>query len=1723
MDSFAVEGLDVFERLGEGTSGIVHRAVDRASEKVVAVKFSHHWEPNSHESLAFRNEYAVLARFRHENIARAYRFGLDSEGRPFYTMEYVANIGLIALCQSHGLDALALASQQVCAALDYAHAQGILHGDLKPGNILVAVDSNGKLTHVRLTDFGLAQHVNGPRQRVISGTPPYLAPELLHGWGADVRTDLYSLGVTLREAVLRFHLNGHGPDPLDFPKLSDRGVEEFVTGLPGEWAALLNELTRTSRLDRPRSVHEVFDRLTLLLPESQRAASREIRLASREFLPPSRLIGRDKEVAEIVTHIRAETDRRVVLLTGESGSGKSRLFDEVVQKLEMANVRVKRLALHDLLPRSGETPPAHFDPTGRGTSRLAMYRRSFEELLDNSVEEGAPLVLAFDNLEILDVKRLSFLQHVARWLLGTRGFLLATVASGEGQAAIDALEKSPVHLHALSPLSHADTVTFLRNLLEDTSEQDRSALASLDDETFSRLADWLESEARGNPGRILEAMKLLRESQALEKVDERWKLHPGRIPQVLSWPSDAERFQRLTDALSPDDIRGFRQAALLGNRFNSWQWGILLQDPNEVGRLLHLGLQDGLISQSTESNTAFRFTLPSFSARIMEEVSEADRKALHHRAARLLDAAGVAANSPSDVAQHYALAEELPRARELYLDSAFRLRRDGATNEASREFSRVWEIDRQTAPRKVPPYASTWMLSLQEDGQLDESIARAEEVLTFASASPPYDDAWASLQVARARSLELKDQDGPLEMMQQIAQGTIPVTDSRIRARAMLQVARLRQRSTQLEANIDELHRARALALDTNDFETAGICEMELGRSCWRRSDLEKAIHWHTMASEKLLLAETPHLLCKLYGHLGVCHAAVAELPKSVELHRRAGELFRNQGERLEAGRSYQNLAANLVEYGRFEEARKALKIADRIISSIRQPRESAHYFWGSGKLAYASGDFDQAAKFAQRALEAARTTEDSVVIAGALVLGGLIDVERERFAEAIPRLKEAIRLSEDSQYHWGKTQALLLLARTEPPRGSIQEPLLDQGLPWVDTRNAGELRFYYCLLKARCAADRGVESEAKHWLGRGASLHAISNSLLWQAILWETEARVHLTFRRPRAAAPLLGLAVEHYRNLGAEKRRADCIGLQKEVMEQLGNVSGANAARAQERALRRHLGLPSLDDGLSESPPASGSAESIQRALAFASRIHRDLGNVASTREVIAKIVEAATTFLGAERGLIALIDPGTGKLTAKSIHQMDPDSTFDGLEISQSSIDRVLAGEEFVSTDDALKEGCFSAQESIRRLRIRSLAAVPIRQGNTMWGVLYLDHRELVGLFGAEQKHFLSFLAEIAATSLSNAKRLETERSAVRSLREEIEGSKIRVPEGTIAQSPVMLKVLSRIQRVGPQAKSVLLLGPTGAGKDHFAQIVHDFSGRKGAFVPCLITENIPEQFEATMFGVVAGAATQVSARRGLVELARDGTLFINEIGDALPSFQRSLLEFIDRGQYRPIGATDSVRVSNARIVCATNRDLAQMVREGLFRSDLYHRIAQVVIRIPGLEDRQDDLPGLIHLLLSRLGAEFEMNLQITPSAQDVLASRNWPGNIRDLNNCLHHLASETEDGVIDLPLVERVLGIPRNPKRKTIDDWRGRENAAKRETILAALQRSGGILLRASKELGVNERTLRRWIEKFRLQQWATRQHKKDRPRKRKRPPHPPEPATENGERPPLPEE
>jgi len=317
----------------------------------------------------------------------------------------------------------------------------------------------------------------------------------------------------------------------------------------------------------------------------------------------------------------------------------------------------------------------------------------------------------------------------------------------------------------------------------------------------------------------------------------------------------------------------------------------------------------------------------------------------------------------------------------------------------------------------------------------------------------------------------------------------------------------------------------------------------------------------------------------------------------------------------------------------------------------------------------------------------------------------------------------------------------------------------------------------------------------------------------------------------------------------------------------------------------------------------------------------------------------------------------------------------------------------------------------------------------------------------------------------------------------------------PESIVGESAPIVAVRTMLQKIGVSpASTVLLTGESGTGKDLAAKVIHYSSGRASRPFMNITCSALPETLlESELFGHERGAFTGADRqKRGLLESADGGTVFLDEIGEMVPLLQAKLLRFLEEKSFKRVGGSADIKV-DVRVIAATNRSLQDEVKKGRFREDLFYRLNVMAVPLPPLRDRRDDVERLLHHYIDIFNIEFRKKIQgVSPGALKALQAYPWPGNVRELRNAVERAMLLTEGNELNEPHFPMLttseaelssgMGLPASGINL---------EELERSLVVQALERSGWNQTKAATLLGLNRDQIRYRIEKFKLEKATPR--------------------------------
>jgi Nif-specific regulatory protein len=1691
---------EFLETLGEGGSGAVYRVLDTAEGREVAMKVLRDQDDAPAPRLA-GEEFRLLSSHSHPHLVQVFDYGTLPSGESFFTMELCRGDDLMTYVRRLApppelpqdprfVEVL----RQLLAAVDYIHARGLVHQDLKPENVIVS-EREGKPA-VKLIDFGLARQDrwNGA---ALSGTVEYIAPERIRGERGTSRSDLYSLGAMLYEVFC-------GEPPFSGPSAGDvvRGHLERkpddLGSLPEPFRAVTSRLLEKSPLERPASAKDVLEALWpgAAAAESWRPAFSAV------------FVGRDELVSRLLGALAGSHSGppgRTILLSGATGMGKSRLLRELKVELQLQGTRVEMEScleealrpgalLERLLGRigAGLQPggPAHeklqaiiselteCDTPGAPAGELlldGLFHRLSSLLLELAQERR--LVIAIDDLQWADGLSLEALRAVKRRIEHTAdcrlSLLLACRQETESDSALietiegDSRGLSRFESLPLPPLDESDIRRYLERLL--------GGADSFPEELPRRL----RAETAGNPFFLEEYLKLLIEIGGAARKGTGWRVDaaievavPGSLEEAaarrLIGLDDEKRLlieclAVLAEPATPAALSSYAAEVSAGAN----------KSPEKVERELSAAARDGLL---VRDGSCYSFAHSALARAAYGSIPAEARRLLHGLAADwLLRREGSGGSALESIARHLYLSEEPQRGRELLRRAGERARRAGALREAALHFSRALEVTPEPRERFEVLLGREEVLG--HLGRKEEQLADIRELGRIAAGAGELD--WRlDAMLREALYLDsLGEKRRGLALLEDAL--ALAAGGSSLQARLLSRSGMLRLFLSEFEPGLAKLDEALALARQRSDREQEAECLQLIGLGHYLQGnydralvEMEKAFALRRELGDEQRAGSLESNLGLILYDRGLLEAAEERFQSSLKTFRRIG-LRRGEAVNLV------NLGLVYSDMGRLERALDFISEALQVRRELGDRHGEGADLGNLAAVWLRVGRHERAAPLCEEALAIARQFENRQSESVNECRMGIVHLRRGEEEKALASFERAL---DGAGGRFQRLLALTSLARLQLQRKQ-PETSLEHVEEALETALKGRMRSW----AIECRALRAAALLA---LGRCQEADLASREAVEELDRFPgwLERSHEVLFIRHRVLAAASGREEE------AEEALRRAYTLLREKADAFVDPE-LRAAFLESIPLHRDI------DRLHDEMQRQIRRESTRRERSFY-EISKSLHSILEIDPLLDHLLALAIESTHAEKGLILLRDAG-GKLTIRAARGMARESVEDAAEICQSVIADVARGGEPVLATDASSDDRFRERRSIISFQIRTLMCVPLKVRDVIVGAVYVDGRGAAS-FSKEDLEYLVSFAQLAAIAVDNAHLLGRLRAENLQLRREVE-ARFRF-ENLIGRGPAMEELMRLMEKVARTSAGVLISGETGTGKAVIARAIHYASERRGRPFVTVDCGALPETLlESELFGHKRGAFSgAIHDRVGLIEEAEGGTLFLDEIANTSLDLQAKLLRVLQEGEIRRVGE-NQMRKVDVRILAATNVPLREAVEKGAFREDLFYRLNVVPLEVPPLRERSEDIPLLAAHFLEKSRARLGKSVSgFSDEAMRLLERAPWRGNVRELENTVEKAVILAESELIDAaflaailppgddgaargaelgrrpenggqePMPERAPFLPEPPAGLELAEFDRLWSRAEKEFLQALVERAGWNLTAAARLAGVKNR-------------------------------------------------
>lgn len=1617
------------------------------------------------------NEFQVLAQLDLPTVASVFDFGLasaDAEdpGGTFFTRAFVDGSPLDEAART--LDAPRLRRLFLSAAetLRELHRLGVVHGDLKPANLIVPNDAD----HVVLIDFGLAHGAMAAASHVRGGTLGFMPPErqamLFAGDSLppDPRADVYALAASLRVV-----LAGGTLLPPGAPAPAAVAADDDLLAL---WA-----LTERGAAEQPGRRFATMDDLLAALGDVADGSSLSLRPASMPNRVVLRPEGREPELGTLLDALTRRLVRRdgslaAVVIVGEEGSGRTTLLREIAWRAQLRGVQTLRLQ-----GEAGEGPLRRLREGAAVLSGRALAPSAPEDLSAALREAArtAPVLLLADDLDRADPAVHALLRSVAYACEADEPLLvIATTSSAESIAALEATVRVD-----LGPL-------------------DQAAVAALCAQTLGAVEPAVvlavHRRSGGLPLAVHELLETLARTGAVSPADVEAAEFSGRARDMVT---------RRLAALSPAVVEAIAVVAMLGGEATPERVRAALTDDVSLTE----ARRGGVLSR--EADGRWVLARGAVASTVRAAAGEAQWAAVARRVAEALEGL----RAPVTLrATAWLRAGEVARARSLASEAVTALRQEGLPMAA---------VTLLEALRVADPAGTDATARYEEAELLHEAglMPRAEAMALEVAGGGDTAGLRATLLYGRLRRLA-GDLDAAEEWLTR-AHDAAGVEAPELAAEALTEAARVSVARVDYPTAVARCEAALRCAQSPRTragAQSLGGLALVLG------GDTPRGSAWLDAAREAYATMLLPREEATLLAYLAIAREREGDLEGARALHERSLERARTAGDlramvtaRINVGQ----VAQRLGDLGAsLENDQAALRLAQR--SGLKMAVINARLNMASQLIRI--GSLDRARVELDAVLLLAREMQAHELAAAATLMlgvtrarGGEVDAGLALVAEAEVQF-EALGQTDDAA-DAGLDAAEAMLDRGVS--GDVEQAR--EALNRATRRGEPGLRACRAaLLEARCLMASGLAREA---MARAAAAiteaerqrdwEVLSQALAVRAqALAATGAELHARKDRERAVEVLEEKAMLLPPDLrgafwGVPRRAA-----LRAALHHAGVAPGGSEILIDPQGVRRATAM-GLSGGRSATLSGTTLMANDERLLLLLD-LSRRLGEENGLERVLDQAVRSAVELTNAERGALLLAGDGALVLRARvGPRQGDgPDDV-----VSRSIADTVWIDGEPVVTLDAKGDRRFAEFRSVHELGVTAVAGVPMRFRGRVVGVLLVESRRRKVAWAASDVSLMLAFAEQAAIAVEHQRivgELETRTGELEAARRTLESllesrdhelqttrtSLVRAqealnrrfaPAGVIAGTEPMRRLFALVERVRDADIPVVIEGESGTGKELVARAIHHSGQRaRGPFV-VVHCGAIPESLlESELFGHVRGAFTGADRdRKGLIASANGGTLLFDEVGEMSPRMQVELLRVLQDRRVRPVGSEHDEPV-DARVIAASQRPLVDLTREGRIREDLFYRLSVVTLRVPALREHVEDIPALAaHFLASFAEAQGTARKRLSRDAMTRLLGADWPGNVRQLRHVLES-ASVLADG----PVIEAdALSLPR-PAAPLVSSavlsatagsgtLTGVRKASERQRIVDALEKSNWNKVRAAVVLGMPRRTLYRRLKEYGL--------------------------------------
>ncbi len=1306
-----------------------------------------------------------------------------------------------------------------------------------------------------------------------------------------------------------------------------------------------------------------------------------------------------------------------------------------------------------------------------------------------------PLVITIDDLAFWELEQLEFFSYLSSHLEQNKIIIVACLTIGQSQSAQDkksqkvedkltAMLGSALQKLELAPLSLSDGTSFLKEALNTSESQ-----------AVLRL---IHSNTGGNFHLINQLFDFLSENQGIGRASGKFEIDETILANFALPEQSANEIEERLSRLTFESLNILSTAAVLGPEFESRLLNEMYQDDSiDIYSSLNEIILEGLL-KFDKSDKSEQLCFPNGLVRdyIYKKLEPVKKEEFHRKAGYIIEETfnknleGVV----EQLAYHFFLGKDPELAFKYSLLA-------GEKAERKCDYDKAILFNLQA----LENYHASFGKFLKMKEEILEKLGEFYHLI-----GEPL------------RGLDCLKQ--ALSVLQE-GQGSVKLV-----SKLLGKIGNIYVKLGEFDEAISNYQDGLRLLSQTNYIVEKTALLNDLGSVYQRKQELSLALNYlsesiETLEREKLEIAQ----LAEAYRLTGVVYWMEGEYERSLSSYQKSGEIYRKvkdqKGEGMvlnnlgilyfdkgEPEQSleclnqvlaiseihndtallsslYNNLSVSYIELCDWEKAEKMCRENLALREKIGSEEGIALALNNLGFINSQKGLLGLAYTYHQKARRIFERLNQRLGIAKSSYLQALVYYQKGEFVKGIKLLEETISTYRELSSKLGLADSLSLLGKIWLAKNQVEkaESCFGEALGLYEEQKHN-FGIAECLIgKIHIALTRNNFNEAEAFLSQVKKLLYESHNFYWQASFRKARGiYFHQRGLLEEALDELLE-ASKMLRRIHSKYELASTYVLIGEIKQKQKHIKSSRQYLNQAFLLFRELQNTRMSEAVENTIQSTGDLSAIESdRLNTIYRFSSLVNEVFDTDELLRNSLDLAISLLGAERGAIILLNPLTHDLELKIVKQIETETKEDALNISKQVIAEVTKKEEPLVIEDAQMDSRVKRNMSVVMYNILSILCVPLKIRDQLIGTIYLDHRSIPNVFCKDDLEFMKAFGNLISAVLEKSQLYKRVSEELFQLRDEMM-VKYSYPE-VIGKGERMQEIFATVEKVANSKTSVLLVGESGTGKELVANLICRRSNRSDKPFIRVNCAALPESLlESELFGIEEKVATGVTFRKGKFERAHGGTIFLDEVGDMSLSTQAKVLRVLQEREFERVGGNQTIAVE-VRIIAATNMDLEDKIRHQTFRKDLYYRLNPITIKLPPLRERKEDIPLLTDFFLDKFAEENNKpKLKVAADVMAAFLDYPWPGNVRELSNVIAHGVLLSEGNLFS----RKVLPLYLKTGKEFPKLFRGGKlveilESVEKQIILSTLETCGWNQSRAAKKLGAPESSLRRRMEKLKIE-------------------------------------